>query len=836
MCDEAQTPWWSARKQFFDARFDCKTKKTKYSRTQFFAGALQEVEEQQSEKDALETDYLAGGTGWVRKIAELENAIESESGGTLRILVFAQPALQSQMLSVLMIDGFLSIGSLVSVWLYMWYQLESVFLASCGIFEILFSIPVGMTIWAVILQQQVTFLQCLLVYMILGIGADDVFIMYDSWLQSNFVHDDVIGKDRHYLARFAWAYRRSFWAMAVTTATTCGSFIIGCFSRLPSVQAFCIFAAIVVFVDWVFCVTFFASALIVNERHFKGFGCGCRVCGVKVRDAGKCLGPGCCWGLCRCLCSCGGTKWSKCIAEPPAPDMPLQRRPLEEFCSGPLFSFLKGIGGKLCIVFWTLVVISMGLSAGLQLRTAEKAPPFGRDHIDVTKALEILINEYPSFRQPVVHTVFGLDLEEPIADWGASSDSIVERYRSSMASELHTKEGQMKLLQLCRAADAGHPVRCDGNECLIQGKRAAGICPQNDMLWRKHGVYVPEEAMCQNGRYCFMEEFARFITSEEGGCRVAEEQNHCGSPCLWDSLQRVCHSPKTENDYVGLDPAEFVEKLGSVDFTLYMERRKAVLAAIGMYHDHELYPTLSDFSMSPDGKSILSGYIGWNATYKVANSATEANEIHDKWEALLQSNGKNVLQGFQTTELYVYMTTQNEMLQGAISGVALSLVVAYVVMTLATRNWWTATLGLVNLVTIVGVFLGFLPLLGWSLGEYECIFIIATVGLSVDYTVHLLHAYNHSTAQTRHDRSQQALQEMGISVVSSALTTLMAAFVLFFCGIYFFFQFGAFIFLVISLSIVLSLFFLMPVMMLVGPEYEQGKIVLLQRAPQIGCT
>merc|ERR1719160_848794 len=115
---------------------------------------------------------------------------------------------------------------------------------------------------------------------------------------------------------------------------------------------------------------------------------------------------------------------------------------------------------------------------------------------------------------------------------------------------------------------------------------------------------------------------------------------------------------------------------------------------------------------------------------------------------------------------------------------------------ITTMNWKVALLGFINITGTTSVFLGIMPLLGWSLGESECVFLIAVVGLSVDYTVHLLHAYHHGAGEvsSRLERSKFALSEMGISVTNSAVTTLLAAVILFGCGFYFFFQFGAFIF------------------------------------------
>lgn len=59
-------------------------------------------------------------------------------------------------------------------------------------------------------------------------------------------------------------------------------------------------------------------------------------------------------------------------------------------------------------------------------------------------------------------------------------------------------------------------------------------------------------------------------------------------------------------------------------------------------------------------------------------------------------------------------------------------------------------------------------------------------------------------------------------MLNSAITTLLAAFILFFCGFCFFIQFGAFIFIVIALSIVMSITFLVPLMVVAGPQGNSG--------------
>lgn len=743
----------------------------------------------------------------------LEAEIEKSSGGDLRIMLFSAATTRSQFLNILLVDALLSIGSLVLVWAYMWWTLESAFLASVAMFEIVFSLPVTMSLWTVVFQQQISFLQMLTIYMILGIGADDAFILYDAWLQARFAGEEV---NEDWTSRFAWAYRRAFRAMAVTTATTCGSFVIGAFSPLPQVRDFCIFAALVVLVDWLFCITLFASAVIVHDKYIR-----------SDKRKGTCLGPGCC---CGCVRMCAGICCKSCVGEYPEPGAAPQKRAMERWCEGPVFRTLKRFRIPL-VVAWVVAIISMLISAGVGLRTAEKANPIGRDSLDVIRGFEILLSNFQIFGVPTTSVAWGLDEEEPMKEWGATHDGDAAKFSAASAAKLTTEVGQKELLDLCRAPDLGNDgdaTRCDSRTCLILGKGLQGKCARDVKIWRETGMYVPDDILCATGRYCFMEEFARFWAYEVEGaaCKGKTTSASCtAAGCQWNEL---CYSSKTEDDYTGIPSADFIRLLGSDEFKAYGEKRATLLRSSG--RGFEVIPERlnTGFHMTPSKTALKFAWVSFNATYPRENSVTQANEWYDRWEAFHNKHAPDI-GGIQTTELYLFMVTQREMVQAAIMGVLLSLVIAFLVMMIATGNWWVALLGWVNISGITSVFLGLIPLIGWSLGENECIFLIAVVGLSVDYTVHLLHVYNHSEEGDRENRTQHALAEMGISVTNSAITTLLAALILFGCGFYFFLQFGAFIFLVIGFSILMSMTFLIPLMLLFGPQDEQGNIGCLTR-------
>jgi hypothetical protein len=94
--------------------------------------------------------------------------------------------------------------------------------AACGIFEIIISYPLGTFVWHVILQEPyVTYLNYNALFIILGIGADDIFVLVDAYKQASLQPPHISGSLE---TRFAWAYNRAASAMLSTSLTTCAAF------------------------------------------------------------------------------------------------------------------------------------------------------------------------------------------------------------------------------------------------------------------------------------------------------------------------------------------------------------------------------------------------------------------------------------------------------------------------------------------------------------------------------------------------------------------------------------------------------------------------------------
>jgi len=84
-------------------------------------------------------------------------------------------------------------------------------------------------------------------FLIMGIGADDVFVLYDTFQQSKaiFGHNASLGK------RMKWSYRHASSAMLITTVTTVGSFYANLFSSVRVIREFGLFMGTVTIFNFI---------------------------------------------------------------------------------------------------------------------------------------------------------------------------------------------------------------------------------------------------------------------------------------------------------------------------------------------------------------------------------------------------------------------------------------------------------------------------------------------------------------------------------------------------------------------------------------------------------
>ena len=164
-------------------------------------------------------------------------------------------------LSYLVADMTFAMFSMLSVFAYLYFDLGSLLLAAFGFFEIVLSVPLSFVIFAVLGNENVSFLQFMGIFIILGIGADDVFVFMDSYKQSLSIPDLTDEQ------RFHAGYQRAASAMLVTSATSGCAFFATAISPIPAVAAFGLTMGFMVIINYALVMTWFPSGVLIFHRH-----------------------------------------------------------------------------------------------------------------------------------------------------------------------------------------------------------------------------------------------------------------------------------------------------------------------------------------------------------------------------------------------------------------------------------------------------------------------------------------------------------------------------------------------------------------------------------------
>ena len=104
-----------------------------------------------------------------------------------------------------------------------------------------------------------------MVIIVLAIGSNNVFVIIESWRQSNQMKE-LNGSIRK---RFAYTLRKSTKAVATTSATTCCAFVANAFSDILLVKAFGIYVAIIIPVNFILIFSMVPPMIVFHDNYIK---------------------------------------------------------------------------------------------------------------------------------------------------------------------------------------------------------------------------------------------------------------------------------------------------------------------------------------------------------------------------------------------------------------------------------------------------------------------------------------------------------------------------------------------------------------------------------------
>ena len=119
-------------------------------------------------------------------------------------------------------------------------------------------------------ETYVTYLMFLGLFIIMGIGADDIFVLADAWKQSAQQPPAISGSLE---TRFAWAYARAATSMLATSFTTCAAFAACAISPIWDIKCFGVVNACMVLADYLLVITWMPAVILFDERYLKRARC-----------------------------------------------------------------------------------------------------------------------------------------------------------------------------------------------------------------------------------------------------------------------------------------------------------------------------------------------------------------------------------------------------------------------------------------------------------------------------------------------------------------------------------------------------------------------------------
>jgi hypothetical protein len=761
--------------------------------------------------------------------------------------------------------------------------------AFAAILQIIMSILASVVFWGVLGYQKVTTFHNFLFFIIMGIGAAACFVLYDAYVQEQLSHpdspSDVIFSRAYRRAVPAILLTSCTTMMGFLSAGTSGIPGIKTFGLFATlVIIFDFFFAITLFAaTFYFCETRLKRFSIVQSL-FGGLMIGLIGAIAGFLQGGQ-VGAGVGFFLGAAFGAFVGDSSlppRKAIANmfhkaESKSDLGEELGPLELFFNGPFFNFLKKFGPAVLGLYLTFTA-AMLVTSVLYLDTAKEATPFLRsDH-----PIQIFINSMDKFSSGAdgekdhVTLIFGLgkDPKEFGPDDGTPPTAPVGAY------QVTDEDGTVKHIDPDDGESVPEPI-FGGSAALLEGKLQEQIwtkCDEakdNELVATKDTKDCKVELVdgvrvfmspCRPGITCFMQPLREFIEHFGEGklgygwppgkdlakalesvatlgfdMELLENETHpyahiMGGAALTAKHTAVksCHSElvfkwKEIESLPDYTPG-FQGQFGFLQ--KYLEFQKQI--GDGFYDLPNSFQFRRASGWFTEDDELKAMWIRYNATIGNFKPMNYVEPIFNSWTDYAMTFDEGV--PVHACELWGWYITQKEMVWGVVGSIIACAFLSWLVLAAGTANWVLATFAVFTIMSIIIQVMGSLvwfnnPIIRLgpgSLGIIETIGLSIAVGMSVDYTVHIVNAYNNCPSPDRVSRLRYSMTLMGISITLGMIATNVAAFFLLLCVITFFTGFGQFIIMTIFYSWLSAFFILCPMLMLIGPQGRFGEIGFLK--------
>jgi len=662
---------------------------------------------------------------------------------------------------LLMGDFSLVALAFIVVYTYVLIMTQSFFYSTMALAQIFLSFSTGFLLYRLFFGASFFgVFHIMAIFLLLGVGVDDVFVFLDHYEAAIQVRDDY---RKDHFGRISWTWKHAASAMGVTSLTTATSFFMNGISSFPGIASFGIFAGCLVVVLYTSMIFYWPAVVTFSQRYFhdKPFLCG-------IPDKIKSLKA-----LHR-IFENSSEEAQEDAKQSAETEKPILVRFFENHFSKFILQFR-------CVILLIFAGISVFMFVQISNMTPERTPPelLPDDH-PIAQYYDLMTNQFVrggGVFNTKVNIIIGFD-KDPLdrdgtdstgAGFGKSKDTIGTlgkiRWNPNFVSSTGETNGNVIMggfdcfVQLCDAAEVANP------------ERNTGGLPAYPVLG------------------CFPRDIQRFM----------KQNDPSGWQTKWNSIL-AGDTNEFEQQYKLLavsDPQwaqelelfTYAEKVNDRIMWRYFRAQVTLTSDANMEHTEGL-------KLAQSWEDWLSKELGQGSCASVSNTFS----------------------GFVSAKDFAQFRVVESLLSEMQQGIAVSLSVALVILVLVTGNIVIGGLAAFSIAMIVIWVMAMIPICGWELGIVENIVLVMVPGLSVDFTAHLAEAYNNAKYDDREHRVVHALEHSGVSIVSGAMSTALAGICLLFCKIVFFVKFGALILFTVMYAVIFSLFFFPSLMALVGPK------------------
>ncbi|KAI8549308.1 hypothetical protein RHMOL_Rhmol06G0015500 [Rhododendron molle] len=350
--------------------------------------------------------------------------------------------------------------------------------------------------------------------------------------------------------------------------------------------------------------------------------------------------------------------------------------------------------------------------------------------------------------------------------------------------------------------------QCDSDSLLNEISRAS-LIPESSYISKPAASWLddflvwlsPEAFGCcrkfTNGSYCPPDDQPPCCSSSDGSCGIDGVCQDCTTCFLHSDLTN--DRPST---------AQFMEKL-----PWFLDALPSNDCAKG---GHGAYTESVELQGYEDGviqaSSFRTYHTPLNKQVDYVNSMRAAREFSSRVSSSLK------MEIFPYSVFYIFFEQYLDIWRIALINLAIAIGAVFVVCLIITWSLWSSAIILLVLAMIVVDMMGVMAILNIQLNAVSVVNLVMSVGIAVEFCVHITHAFSVSSGDRNH-RTKEALGTMGASVFSGiTLTKLVGVIVLSFSRteVFVVYYFQMFLALVL-LGFLHGLVFLPVLLSMVGP-------------------